>query len=63
MARSVQASLIQGVLIGALIRADHPLFRAKVEQETDEEGVYLPHFTVTTFSGAKIRVTVEDVTE
>ncbi len=52
-------ALLQSALVGCVGRRDFPLFAPKLEQETDEEGNYLPYFTVVTFSGHRLRVTVE----
>lgn len=61
-ARSV-ARLIQGGLFGLALNIDSPLRRFvrihDVEQLQDEEGTYLPHFTVVTESGLRIRISVE----
>jgi hypothetical protein len=55
-------AMLQGVLMGtavAMRENQGPLYVTNVEQDTDEDGVYLPYFDVTLFSGAVIRVTVQ----
>jgi hypothetical protein len=57
--------VLQGALIGLIQRHiridDFPLKVGKIEVETDEEGVYKPYFTVVTFSGVRLKVTVEEI--
>jgi len=60
-------ALLQGFLIGDLLRQTRPEYRDRillatgVVQEADAQGNYLDHFFVDFESGARIRVTVEAV--
>lgn len=56
-------AFLQGALHGLLLKGkeegDFLLKVREIVQEMDDNGVYLPYFTVVTFSGTRIRVTVE----
>lgn len=58
-------ALVQGMLVGLLQRylgeEDLMILVKDVEQERDTHGNYLPYFTITMGSGARLKVSVDVV--
>jgi hypothetical protein len=52
-------ALLQGQMIGWLLRGDHMVRLQDVEQTVDDHGDYEHFFTIITGVGHRIRVTVE----
>jgi hypothetical protein len=53
-------ALLQGMLVGAVMGSvnNGPLLITHIQQDHDSQGIYLPYFDVTLFSGLVLRVSV-----
>lgn len=62
---AMSRSLLQGALVGTFMRDvkggvfGNVVKIHDVEQDQDADGVYLPHFTVITGAGHRVRITLE----